>query len=298
MEKLGVYITPLSGGLCLLVGNDWGQVQKFGALILKTFGWIFLLSSTMAIGGGLFLSSRFLKRIETITKTAEAIIEGDIERRVPRRSAPDDLDRLAATLNRMLDRTTGLMESLKHLSNNIAHDLRTPLGPPAPGAGRGARAGAFAGGISRPDRQGGGGSRRHPGNVQRHSAHRPDRKRQPARAAFSVSASANWSAMSAKPSRPRWKRMAEASARTSKPISGSRAIPNFSPCPWPIFWKTPICTRRSGRRSASLSPESKARSRFASPTMAPACPAPKPSASSSASIAWKRAGPRPATGWA
>ena len=128
MEKLGVYITPLSGGLCLLVGNDWGQVQKFGALILKTFGWIFLLSSTMAIGGGLFLSSRFLKRIETITRTAEAIIEGDIDRRVPRRRAPDDLDRLAATLNRMLDRTTGLMESLKHLSNNIAHDLRTPLG--------------------------------------------------------------------------------------------------------------------------------------------------------------------------
>ena len=128
IEKLGVYITPLSGGLCLLVGNDWGQVQKFGALILKTFGWIFLLSSTMAIGGGLFLSSRFLKRIETITRTAEAIIEGDIDRRVPRRRAPDDLDRLAATLNRMLDRTTGLMESLKHLSNNIAHDLRTPLG--------------------------------------------------------------------------------------------------------------------------------------------------------------------------
>jgi signal transduction histidine kinase len=47
---------------------------------------------------------------------------------VPRRGAPDDLDRLAATLNRMLDRTSGLMESLKHLSNDIAHDLRTPLG--------------------------------------------------------------------------------------------------------------------------------------------------------------------------
>jgi signal transduction histidine kinase len=47
---------------------------------------------------------------------------------VPRRVAPDDLDRLAATLNRMLDRTSSLTESLKHLSNDIAHDLRTPLG--------------------------------------------------------------------------------------------------------------------------------------------------------------------------
>jgi signal transduction histidine kinase len=128
MEKLGVYVTPLSGGLCLTVGNDWGRLQKFGSLILNTFGWIFLLSSTMAIGGGLFLSSRYLKRIELINRTAEAIIEGDLERRVPRRGAPDELDRLAATLNRMLDRTTDLMDSLKHLSNNIAHDLRTPLG--------------------------------------------------------------------------------------------------------------------------------------------------------------------------
>src|SRR6185312_10596767 len=94
----------------------------------KSFAWIFFLSLTMAIAGGIFLSSKFLKRIETITRTAEAIIEGDIQSRIPRRNAPDDLDRLAATLNRMLDRTTSLMESLKHLSNDIAHDLRTPLG--------------------------------------------------------------------------------------------------------------------------------------------------------------------------
>jgi signal transduction histidine kinase len=82
----------------------------------------------MAVAGGLLLSSRFLKRIETINRTAEAIIEGDINRRIPRRGAPDDLDRLAATLNRMLDRTTSLMESLRHVSNDVAHDLRTPLG--------------------------------------------------------------------------------------------------------------------------------------------------------------------------
>jgi hypothetical protein len=92
MERLGVFITPLPGGQCLLVGDDLGDVENFGALILKTFGWVFLLSLTMAIAGGLFLSSEFLKRIEAITRTAEAIIEGDITRRIPRRSAPDDLD--------------------------------------------------------------------------------------------------------------------------------------------------------------------------------------------------------------
>ena len=128
MEKIGVYITPLSHGNCLLVGDDIGKIGRFGSLILRNFGWALLLSLTMAVAGGLFLSSKFLKRIEMINRTAEAIIEGDINRRIPRRGAPDDLDKLAATLNRMLDRTTSLMESLRHVSNDVAHDLRTPLG--------------------------------------------------------------------------------------------------------------------------------------------------------------------------
>jgi signal transduction histidine kinase len=128
MERLGVFTTPLSHNYCLLVGDDIGKVRRFGTLILRSFGWALLLSLTMAVAGGIFLSSRFLNRIEAINRTAEAIIQGDISRRIPRRGAPDDLDRLAATLNRMLDRTTSLMESLRHVSNDVAHDLRTPLG--------------------------------------------------------------------------------------------------------------------------------------------------------------------------
>ena len=128
MEKLSVLVTPLSNGNCLLVGDDIGKVRTFGSLILDSFGWVFLFTATLAVGGGIFLSSRVLRRIETINRTAEAIIEGDISRRIPRRGAPDDLDRLAATLNRMLDRMTELMEALRHISNDIAHDLRTPLG--------------------------------------------------------------------------------------------------------------------------------------------------------------------------
>jgi signal transduction histidine kinase len=128
MEQLGVYITPLTNGMCLFVGSDWGEVQNYGRVVLQTFAWVFLLSLSLAVAGGLFLSSAFLKRIETIRQTADAIIRGDIRRRIPRRKAPDELDKLAATLNLMLDRMTGLMDSLRHLSNDIAHDLRTPLG--------------------------------------------------------------------------------------------------------------------------------------------------------------------------
>ena len=128
MEQLRVHVTPLDKGLCLFVGNDWGEVQNYGRVVLQTFAWVFLLSLTLAVAGGLLLSSAFLRRIETIRQTADAIIRGDIRRRIPRRKAPDELDKLAATLNLMLDRMTGLMDSLRHLSNNIAHDLRTPLG--------------------------------------------------------------------------------------------------------------------------------------------------------------------------
>ncbi|GAA0544221.1 signal transduction histidine kinase [Rhizomicrobium palustre] len=128
LENLAVLVTPLPQGYCLMIGDDFGKVSGFGSLILRTFGWVILVSLTLAVAGGIFLSSRFLKRIDAINRTAEAIIEGDIRQRIPRRAAPDDLDRLAATLNRMLDRTTELMESLRHVTSDIAHDLRTPLG--------------------------------------------------------------------------------------------------------------------------------------------------------------------------
>jgi signal transduction histidine kinase len=65
--------------------------------------------------------------VDAISRTAEAIIEGDLTQRIPLQGTKDDLDRLAETLNRMLDRTNKLLESVRQASNNIAHDLRTPL---------------------------------------------------------------------------------------------------------------------------------------------------------------------------
>jgi signal transduction histidine kinase len=87
-----------------------------------------LVSLTIAIIGGFVLSLGFLRQVEAISNTAEAIIAGDLRRRIPMRNGGDELDRLAATLNRMLERISSLMESLRQVSNDIAHDLRTPLG--------------------------------------------------------------------------------------------------------------------------------------------------------------------------
>lgn len=128
LEHLAVYATPLSNGAWLMVADDIGRVRRLGRLIMTTFGSALVLMLTLAVVGGLALSMAFLGRVDVITRTAEAIIGGNIHRRIPLRGTADDLDRLAATLNRMLDRITTLMDSVRQVSSDIAHDLRTPLG--------------------------------------------------------------------------------------------------------------------------------------------------------------------------
>ncbi|HEY6579176.1 MAG TPA: HAMP domain-containing sensor histidine kinase, partial [Rhizomicrobium sp.] len=127
-ERLLVYSTRVAPGLWLEVGDDVGRQILVGKAIMAMSGWVLLAVVTLAILGGVLLSASFLARIDTITRTAEAIIEGDIGRRVPMRGVGDDIDRLAATLNRMLDRISSLLGALRQVSRHIAHDLRTPLG--------------------------------------------------------------------------------------------------------------------------------------------------------------------------
>lgn len=127
-EHLAVYSVSLGQGNKLIILDDAGRVRKLGRVIMTTFGSALILMITLAAVGGIALSIGFLGRVDAITRTAEAIIGGNIQRRIPLRGTQDDLDRLAATLNRMLDRITTLMDSVRLASNNIAHDLRTPLG--------------------------------------------------------------------------------------------------------------------------------------------------------------------------
>lgn len=127
LEQLFVLVVPLSPGMWLSVGDDFGKFNQFGDAIFETFGWAIGLTVLLAIAGGMALSAGFLKRIEDITTTAQAIIGGEMHRRIPVAKTGDELDKLAITLNRMLDRIASLMEALKQVSNDIAHELRTPL---------------------------------------------------------------------------------------------------------------------------------------------------------------------------
>jgi signal transduction histidine kinase len=126
-EKIRVYTADLGGGYRLLVGGDDESIETVDRLLAVRFMAAILGVVLIGLAGGYSLGRGMGRRIAAITDAAEAIIDGDLSRRVPAASAGDDLDRLAATFNRMLDRIAALMESLRQVSNDIAHDLRTPL---------------------------------------------------------------------------------------------------------------------------------------------------------------------------
>lgn len=126
-ERVRALVNELGDGLLLGVGVDLRQVDELESAVATAFAWTVGLAALLSILGGLMLSRAFLRRVDAIGRTAEAIIAGDLTRRVPSRDTGDDLDRLAATLNRMLDRIAVLMESLRQVSSDVAHDLRTPL---------------------------------------------------------------------------------------------------------------------------------------------------------------------------
>ncbi|MBN9563473.1 MAG: HAMP domain-containing protein [Alphaproteobacteria bacterium] len=126
-ERVRVLVSDLGGGLLLAVGDDLSRITEVEEAVATAFLWTVGLAALLGIGGGVLLSRAFLARVDAIARTAEAIIGGDLTRRIPERGTGDDLDRLAGTLNRMLDRIAALMDSLRQVSSDVAHDLRTPL---------------------------------------------------------------------------------------------------------------------------------------------------------------------------
>ncbi|HVI90235.1 MAG TPA: ATP-binding protein [Dongiaceae bacterium] len=126
-ERVRALVSDLGDGLLLGVGDDLRGIDAVEESIGTAFAWTVGLMILLGIGGGTLLSRAFLARVDAISRTVEAIIDGDLTRRVQVRGTSDDLDRLAMTLNRMLDRIGVLMESLRQVSTDVAHDLRTPL---------------------------------------------------------------------------------------------------------------------------------------------------------------------------
>jgi signal transduction histidine kinase len=120
-------VFTLVGDLRLLVGRDVRELEAIRSLILGALGWGLAISLGLSLAGGLTMASRMVRRIEAINEASREIMDGDLARRIPATGAGDDFDRLVGNLNRMLDRITSLMEAVRQVSDNIAHDLRTPL---------------------------------------------------------------------------------------------------------------------------------------------------------------------------
>jgi signal transduction histidine kinase len=126
-ERMRILARDLPGGVRLVVGDDLEPIASLDELLVRRFAWALAGVVVLGVAGGYGLSRGVHRRLAGISGAAEAIIDGDLSRRVPVSGSGDDLDRLAVTLNRMLDRIAALMESLRQVSNDIAHDLRTPL---------------------------------------------------------------------------------------------------------------------------------------------------------------------------
>jgi signal transduction histidine kinase len=119
--------TVLPDGGYLMVAVDSLPRRKMQKLILWVFGCSAAISLALAFGGGALISVNLLRRIETISRAARDIMAGDFSTRIPARGRADELDHLVASLNAMLERNQLTMESVRQVSNDIAHDLRTPL---------------------------------------------------------------------------------------------------------------------------------------------------------------------------
>ena len=95
---------------------------------MQAFIWAGALTLLLAVGGGVLLGRNFVRRIDTIGRTSRAIMEGDLSARIPVRGSNDEIDQLVIGLNAMLDRIQQLLDGLRQVTSDIAHDLRTPLG--------------------------------------------------------------------------------------------------------------------------------------------------------------------------
>src|SRR6201985_2350850 len=122
-----VRVTELSGGFRLLVGRDLEERRRLFGIVAQAAQWSILVVVVLGIGGGIFVARRVLQRIDAMAGNTRRIMAGDLSGRLLVGRSGDELDRLAENLNAMLERIEALMAGLKEVSDNIAHDLKTPL---------------------------------------------------------------------------------------------------------------------------------------------------------------------------
>ncbi len=120
-----LFIIP--GGYRLLVGRDISDAAAFRNRVKTTLLWAGLVVLAVGLLGGTAMSRNLLRRVEQVNRTSERVMAGNLSDRVPLDGTSDEFDQLAANLNRMLDQSERLMTAVREVTDNVAHDLKTPL---------------------------------------------------------------------------------------------------------------------------------------------------------------------------
>jgi signal transduction histidine kinase len=120
-----LFIIP--GGYRLLVGRDISDAAAFRSHIQSTLLWAGLVAVGIGLAGGAVMSRNLLRRVEQVNRTSERVMAGNLADRIPLHGTGDEFDQLATNLNRMLDQIERLMTAMREVTDDVAHDLKTPL---------------------------------------------------------------------------------------------------------------------------------------------------------------------------
>lgn len=120
-------VLRFTNGFRLVVGRDIEDQRQFGEAVRGVFLWTLAGMVLFGLGGGVLIGRSLLRRIESMTETTRRIMAGDLSERIPLAGTDDEFDRLATSLNAMLQRIEELIAGFREVSDNIAHDMRTPL---------------------------------------------------------------------------------------------------------------------------------------------------------------------------
>ena len=118
----------LPRGFHLLVGRNMRDFEEMRSAIFRTVAWGIVIAGVLALAIAWRLRRSVVARIESINRTSRRIMEGELSERIESHGSGDEFDELASNLNAMLERIETLMEDVRRVSDNVAHDLRTPLG--------------------------------------------------------------------------------------------------------------------------------------------------------------------------
>ncbi|GAA3114898.1 ATP-binding protein [Rhizobium viscosum] len=125
-DRIRIQAGTVSGNR-LIVGESYSDTDDLERIALMSFVWASGIIVILACGGGAFFAARAQRRLDGIERAMSDVSAGDLARRIPLEGNGDDIDVVATQMNQALDRLSALVEGMRQVSADIAHDLKTPL---------------------------------------------------------------------------------------------------------------------------------------------------------------------------